>query len=606
MACVRRVSLVINCGYARVCIYENSNPERMGRHARQTIDTSERMSKFKEQFSASYSFPEGYFNESGQNKKSPFDRDCNRILDGFSMVFPTKCEKKSYISTFSDSKWRELPVAERKLHSLSKCVRCYERHQQIQLLFPLKPAYYHKPIVTLDQEAMKTLGLKKFTTGVLTELNRVYETEASTSFNDVVVSTSSSGLEKKRGKKEKRREKVKLQKEVVKSVNEHFAQTATISMLTECESKRKYHRKRMAQSFHSPQQQPPAKKAKSHSPNFSGVNWDMEKVKEAIQNWPVDTPINWSKIGRENEVPGKNAGQVVKEFAAKQGIDTSHIITPKRKPTLRPRRRKLPGSEVSIPSNPSIGAVDEEIGSMVSSGRFNLGEECAPYTITKYSLVDGVMTPSKVKVEGRKVPLTELRQRLLRKQLKYMRLTPQSSIATMTSPELTKRLNMKCDGKSVEELRELLDQSQKSRSLCMWHDHATILKRGLIMITIHVVYDPVVFYTDKEYEQLNPGYNVNIQAEVEQPETHLLALGSSSVEDQAALVGDRVACLRELSIPVKTETGIEITDTLRFFTGDHPATQFEQGTKQGGNYKCGVCGCLEGMFADQAHTLQHK
>ena len=167
-------------------------------------------------------------------------------------------------------------------------------------------------------------------------------------------------------------------------------------------------------------------------------------------------------------------------------------------------------------------------------------------------------------------------------------------------------LNMKCDGKSIEELRELLDQSQKSRSLCMWHDHATILKRGLIMITIHVVYDPVVFYTDKEYEQLNPGYNVNIQAEVEQPETHLLALGSSSVEDQAALVGDRVACLRELSIPVKTETGIEITDTLRFFTGDHPATQFEQGTKQGGNYKCGVCGCLEGMFADQAHTLQHK
>ena len=123
---------------------------------------------------------------------------------------------------------------------------------------------------------MKTLGLKKFTTGVLTELNRVYETEASTSFNDVVVSTSSSGLQKKKSKNEKRREKVKLQKEVVKSVNEHFAQTATISMLTECESKRKYHRKRMAQSFHSPQQQPPAKKAKSHSPNFSGVNWDGE------------------------------------------------------------------------------------------------------------------------------------------------------------------------------------------------------------------------------------------------------------------------------------------------------------------------------------------
>lgn len=31
-------------------------------------------------------------------------------------------------------------------------------------------------------------------------------------------------------------------------------------------------------------------------------------------------------------------------------------------------------------------------------------------------------------------------------------------------------------------------------------------------------------------------------------------------------------------------------DTLRFFTGDHPAAQFEQGTKHGGTYKGGVCG----------------
>ena len=57
---------------------------------------------------------------------------------------------------------------------------------------------------------------------------------------------------------------------------------------------------------------------------------------------------------------------------------------------------------------------------------------------------------------------------------------------------------------------------------------------------------------------------------------------------------------------MKTDTGIEISDTLRFFTGDHPATQFEQGSKQGGTYKCGVCGCQEYLFDDQAHTLQHK
>ena len=221
----------------------------------------------------------------------------------------------------------------------------------------------------------------------------------------------------------------------------------------------------MAQSFYSPQEQPPAKKNKTHSPDFSNVSWDKEKLKETIANWPADTTINWSKVGREHGIPGKNAGQVVKEFTAKEAIDTSHIATPKRKPTVRPRRRKFPGSEVSIPSNPPIGAVEAEIQSMISSGRFTLGDECAPYTITKYTLVNGVMTPHDLQIQAWKLPLKQIWQKLLHKQLKYMRLTPESTIATMTMPELTKRLNMKCDGKSVEELRELLCQAQKSRSL---------------------------------------------------------------------------------------------------------------------------------------------
>ena len=140
---------------------------------------------------------------------------------------------------------------------------------------------------------------------------------------------------------------------------------------------------------------------------------------------------------------------------------------------------------------------------------------------------------------------------------------------------------MSGDGKTDEELRELLKQAQRSRAICFWHDQVTILKMGFVMVTVHILYDPVVFYTDNEYQELNPGADVNIQAEVDQPEIHLLAFGSSSVEDQAALIKDRLSCLLELPEPVKTETGIEITDTLRFFTGDHPATQFEQRVKDG-------------------------
>ena len=275
-----------------------------------------------------------------------FDWHCNKILDGYKLKFPLGADKESYLDTFSHSKWCELPENEQKQHSLAKCASCYELHQNSQLSFPLKPTYHHKPIVMVDQDALKRLGVITFTSGVLTELNRVYEAEASASFTNALVITKSSGLEHKKNKKDKRREKIKVQKELTKAVNDHCAEKAAISMLTECESKRKYHRKRMSQSFESP---PPAKKTKTHSPDFSNVSWDKEKLKETIENWPVVQP----------------------------------------------------------------GAIEAEIGSMISSGRFTLGDECAPYTITKYTMVNGMMTPHELQIQGRKVPRIELRQRLL-------------------------------------------------------------------------------------------------------------------------------------------------------------------------------------------------
>ena len=98
--------------------------------------------------------------------------------------------------------------------------------------------------------------------------------------------------------------------------------------------------------------------------------------------------------------------------------------------------------------------------------------------------------------------------------------------------------------------------------------------------------------------QCHPDSSFRIQSEVEQPEVYLLSTGSSSAEDQVALVGDRI--------------GFEDTCENREWDGSyrhcavfHPAAQLEQGTKQGGYYKCGACGCKETLFSDQAHTLVH-
>lgn len=85
----RKVALVVNCGYARFSIYMNSNPSRSGQQARQTIDIQQRATHFKTQFNTclSYGIPNNYFEASGKDRISQFDRDCNKILDGFKSNF---------------------------------------------------------------------------------------------------------------------------------------------------------------------------------------------------------------------------------------------------------------------------------------------------------------------------------------------------------------------------------------------------------------------------------------------------------------------------------------------------------------------------------------
>ena len=90
---------------------------------------------------------------------------------------------------------------------------------------------------------------------------------------------------------------------------------------------------------------------------------------------------------------------------------------------------------------------------------------------------------------------------------------------------------------SPNAMQQSILSQQRHRSLAMWHDHATILRNGFIMITVHVIYDKAVFYTNEEYFDKS-GIRTNIQCEVEQPEIFMLVLGSSSVQDQTAVIPD--------------------------------------------------------------------
>lgn len=47
----------------------------------------------------------------------------------------------------------------------------------------------------------------------------------------------------------------------------------------------------------------------------------QRKLLMQLKNWPQEQIINWSALSREFNIAGRNNGQVVKEFAVKNGID---------------------------------------------------------------------------------------------------------------------------------------------------------------------------------------------------------------------------------------------------------------------------------------------
>ena len=213
MSCIRAVALVVNCGYAHVSIYENSNPTKIGCHKHSSIDTQNRALNFRAQFSmcSNYGIPDNYFEQNRKDGTSQFDHDCNKILNGFASKFQTdiNMDRDSYLNKFSSGRWSELPTMEKHRHTLSNCDRCYECHKQYQCYFPLKPIYQSKPLEQIDTQALQRQGVKKFTTTVLSELNTVYVDKTSKSFTDALVATKSAGLEKKKSKNEKRKQKGK-------------------------------------------------------------------------------------------------------------------------------------------------------------------------------------------------------------------------------------------------------------------------------------------------------------------------------------------------------------------------------------------------------------
>jgi hypothetical protein len=444
---------------------------------------------------------------------------------------------------------------------------------------------------------------------VLDSLDSAYEQKFGQSFTQALLKQPKVPLQKATSASERKNLKRKHQRECRESMSAAFSEQDAISVLAEGQSLSSYKRMRMSQCFETPDKKKKRAsqfpKRRKHSPSFDNATWNKERVLQDLQNFPENEVINWARFAIEHGITGRNRGQIVKEFAMEIGIDVQKCDKRASNQRVRARKLKLPGAGITVPTHRSVEGIKEDWAKMISEGQLTLGELCAPYTLKKNVIVNERLTTREEIVYGRKVPLISIRQKLLEKHEPHMRLHTDDELNNMTKEDLLKHyksLHIQLpDDTSMDSLRTRLMKCETTRTWAIWHDHSTIAGRGYVLVTCKIVYDPAAFKTDSElHNELG-----KLQAFIEEPEIHILALSSSSKEDQAAIISDRIECLKEMSEKVKTSKGIEITDKVFFFVGDKPAAQFERGTQQGGSYKCGSCGCKSTRMDDFAHSLTH-
>ena len=201
-------------------------------------------------------------------------------------------------------------------------------------------------------------------------------------------------------------------------------------------------------------------------------------------------------MAEKHGITGPNRGQICKEYAIENtSTDLSQLtfvtpLTPKRR--QRVSRKRLSGGEVSSPVPPTCYVVKKTWNDMIENGILSLGLPCVPFTLTRLVVREGSLHEDEIPVYGRKIPLFELRKMFLQRQEKWMRLSMDEELAKMSRANMESLCNdigLNINGKTDEQLHEEIKLATRERCLAFWHDHATILGHGYLLVTVSVMYN---------------------------------------------------------------------------------------------------------------------
>ena len=174
------IATQINCGYARVALYELSETIKI--KSRSMIDRKKLAEEFQKVFHSSPGYqnlpPEYWLND---NSLPAFNRHTNFILDCFSKKWSPYESRKEYISSFSLDNWSKLSLHQKSQHSLANCEGCLHSHFALQKAFPALPFFAgSSPIVDIHIPA--NVSEREVTRRALTDLNNSFQSSYQHSF----------------------------------------------------------------------------------------------------------------------------------------------------------------------------------------------------------------------------------------------------------------------------------------------------------------------------------------------------------------------------------------------------------------------------------------
>ena len=234
----------------------------------------------------------------------------------------------------------------------------------------------------------------------------------------------------------------------------------------------------------------------------------------------------------------------------------------------------------------------------VADGTYNIGEPIVP---KKFRKLNSSGEYKEITVMGRKVPLTQIRQELLKhhKDAGLLRPPYEESLGRDKLLTILKEIGEfrpELSSLSAAQLTSILEEARQKRFFMFWGDASTVMNAGHYLQTVRALYDEARYKTDAEMKQ-GEGY---VQGVVEKPRVYLFGRCPDTIEDKLTYVSTRRDDISGTEEPI--EKGVN--DVIRFFNGDSPEQQFESGQSTGGNHPCSNCTASASLFLDLEHSFR--